>query len=548
VGRAIVRRLLPLHPARVVIASLREAEATAAAAELRASAEAEGVEITAEWGDIFLRTAHRGRTRRELLRTPEGRTELLEDTFGRLDEEAYGRSLLFHLIETHAPHVVVDCINTATAIAYQNLFGSAEEVWAEARRAGSVPREQLEAHLSTLYLPQLIRHTQLLLEGMRRAATRAYVKIGTSGTGGMGLNVPFTHSEERPSRALLGKASVAGAQSLLLFLMGRTPDAPAIKEIKPSASIAWKRIAYGPVLRGGRPIERCDSTTPVPIREAFSGGPRAEGVPDSGEEGDAGSKMDGVIESVFLDAGENGLFSLSEFETISSLGLMEVITPEEIADAAVSEILGRSTGRDIVGALDGSIFGPTYRGGAMREAALRHMEELEVEHRVRSVAFEMLGPPHLTKLLFEAHLLERLFVDMRAAAKLDPAATATAALELVQNDARLRSDILSVGLPIVLPDGHSVLRGREVNVMPGPGASPEDPRWANRGWVDLRADSWVRWRQRCERYVREVIEVPGAEAGSFADLDVRGRDGSIRPGALAAFVLRVEEEGERIKR
>ena len=40
-----------------------------------------------------------------------------------------------------------------------------------------------------------------------------------------------------------------------------------------------------------------------------------------------------ALESVFLDAGENGLFSLGEYETISALGLMEVITPEEIADA-----------------------------------------------------------------------------------------------------------------------------------------------------------------------------------------------------------------------
>src|SRR3989449_5134638 len=47
-----------------------------------------------------------------------------------------------------------------------------------------------------LPLPQLIRHAQIITEALRRAGTQAYVKIGTSGTGGMGFNIPYTHSEE----------------------------------------------------------------------------------------------------------------------------------------------------------------------------------------------------------------------------------------------------------------------------------------------------------------------------------------------------------------
>ena len=68
----------------------------------------------------------------------------------------------------------------------------------------------------------------------------------------MGLNIPYTHSEERPSSVLLSKSAVAGAHTLLLFLMGRTPDAPITKEIKPTAAIAWKRIGYGEVRSGER--------------------------------------------------------------------------------------------------------------------------------------------------------------------------------------------------------------------------------------------------------------------------------------------------------
>ncbi|MFO7587371.1 MAG: hypothetical protein R6X22_04790, partial [Gemmatimonadota bacterium] len=71
---------------------------------------------------------------------------------------------------------------------------------------------------------------------------------------------------------------------------------------------------------------------------------------------------------------------------------------------------------------------------------------------------------------------------------------------------------------------------------------------ANRGWVDLRPASWERWRERCASYLETVVGALGAEHGSRTDLDLRARGAAIRPGALAAFVLRYEDEGERMKR
>lgn len=536
VGRAIARRVLSRRPERLVIGGLWEDEAREAVEDLRNLDASGDVEIVPEWGDVFLREEHGGRTRAELLTSEKGRRQVLDDLFGPLDEEVYGRSALCGLLERREPEILVDCVNTATAIAYQDLFTTAEELRGQVDQRGSASAATVEAHLSSLYLPQLIRHIQLLLEGMRRTGTELYLKIGTSGTGGMGLNVPFTHSEERPSPTLLAKASIAGAHSLLLFLMARTPDAPVVKEIKPTAAIAWKEIAFGPVGRGDRTLKRVDARDPVPLDEAF------------GEDVSASwTTTDELLESVYLDAGENGLFSLGEFETISALRMMEIVTPEEIAETVLGEIEGRPTGKEIVGALDGASFGPTYRAGVMREAALRRMEELEREHDVRSVAFEMLGPPRLSKLLFEASLLRRLLSGVEEASRLDPGATAARAEELVLGDRRLRSDILSIGLPILLADGTRLLRGPRVEVEPDPGHVQVD-RWAHRGWVDLRPSAWERWAERCTSYVEAHIRTAGPDAGSVSDLDVRARTGEIRPGALAAHVFRTEDEGERIMR
>ena len=372
---------------------------------------------------------------------------------------------------------------------------------------------------------------------MRRVGTVCYLKVGTSGTGGMGLNIPFTHSEERPSRMLLAKSGVAGAHSLLLFLMARTPGAPAVKEIKPTAAISWKRIAHGVVHRKGKPIQCYDARRALPVQDAF--------VPGAEQVAQASGKS---LEGVYLDAGENGLFSVGEFEALTALGLMEYITPEEIANNVVREIRGYPTGRDVVAALDASTSGPTYRAGVLRETALTRMEELEHHHSVTSVAFEMLGPPRLSKLLFEAAILARVHTDLRTLAESDAEETARRAQELITADAELRMRVLSIGLPILLRDGQALLRGPEVKVRPEPGQSPADPRLADNGWVDLRPANWRKWRERAASMLHEANGVPGPDQGSRNDSEPGARGRQIRPGRMAAWVFRHEDRGERAKR
>ena len=69
------------------------------------------------------------------------------------------------------------------------------------------------------------------------------------------------------------------------------------------------------------------------------------------------------------------------------------------------------------------------------------MEKLERQHGVDSVAFEMLGPPRLSKLLYEAHLLKLGFATFDGVIKTD-AKTISAGLEhLIRTNSQLRSQI-----------------------------------------------------------------------------------------------------------
>jgi NAD(P)-dependent dehydrogenase (short-subunit alcohol dehydrogenase family) len=536
VGRAVALRMLDFAPGHLLVASLRREEAEEVVAELERDPRAGRTRIEPVWGDLFVPHAYARSSREEIYADDEARGRFIDDLYGELTDGVFERSALGTLLVQTRPEVVVDSVNTAGALAYQDAFRSAGTL----RRLagdGRVDRAVAERHLATLYLPQLIRHTQIALEGMKRAGTAMYVKIGTAGTGGMGLNVPFTHSEERPSRVLLAKAGLAGAQSLLLFLMARTPGAPAVKEIKPTAAISWKRIAHGPILRGGQPVPRCDAVQALPVEEALAAG-----------EGEGWTMVDGPLEGVYVDSGENGFFAPSEFETLTALGLMEYVTPEEIAENVIREIQGMPSGRDVVAALDAATMGPTYRAGILRGQALERMEALEEEHGMKGVAYEMLGPPRLSKLLFEAAILERLYGTVSSGMELEPERTARRAGELIEDDADLRQRILSIGLPILLPDGARLMRGARVKVVPEEGESVGAEILMHRGWVDLRAANWSRWRERLRGYRNHVSGRPSLDSGSGGDHEFGERTDRIRPGRLGAWIFRYEDQGERIKR
>jgi len=526
VGMAVCRELLVRKPREIQIHSLRMEESERACEEL--AREANGTKLTPSAGNIF--GLVQGGTRRELIRAE----------LQRLADEDLTSFVLYNVLAEARPDAVIDCVNTATGIAYGDIFKSAERVLSQLE-GDALDAETTERLLDALYMPRLIRHIQVMYRGMIDAGTRVYVKVGTSGTGGMGLNIPYTHSEERPSRVLLSKSAMAGAQSMLLFLMARTPGAPITKEIKPAAAIAWKKIGYGPIRRGGQPLHRVEAR-PAPLGATFST-----------EDGAAARMLDAPYENVFIDTGENGVFSLEEFVTVTSEEQMEFVTPEEIARYLVFEIEGGNTGYDIVSALDGAVLGPTYRGGVLRHWAIEHMTELERQHGVRSVAFEMLGPPRNSKLLLEAHFLRCAFPSMDAVRESTPEAVRDTLNRLARERADLVQDALAVGIPILLDSGE-VLRGPKVLVPADAVDEPVTPakleEWVRDGWVDLRLANCTRWIERFQKIHDQTAALPEADTSSryLRNREFWYREPEIQPGKVVGWILSSEEGGWRMKR
>lgn len=559
VGRSVSRILITEGVKDLIITSLFDWEAEQFIKELKSEMDCKGITFHTGGGNLFVREEFKNLSRNEILNNAEFRKKFIKDIIEPLDLTILHESALYKIITKYNPDIVIDCINTATAVAYQDIFTATSDVFAQLNQFRENPdnRDQFldtaEKLLGTQYIPQLIRHVQIMLQGIKDAHSKMYVKVGTSGTGGMGLNIPYTHSEDKPSRVLLAKSAIAGAHTLLMFLMGRTPDAPVIKEIKPTATIAWKRITYGPVTVKGRHVNLEDCS----LENAF----KLDGKLDLHVKDPKISPImkDGknqVLEAPFVDTGENGMFSLGEFEAITDAGQMEFITPEEIAQTIVWEIKGRNTGSDIVSALDSATMGPTYRAGYMRKRVLDKMRKLEVEHQVDSVAFEMLGPPRLSKLLYEIYLLKCCFQSFQNIIKQTPKNMSVCLTKFLQENADVRSRIISIGIPILLSDGKSLIRGSVIKVPTAlENLNINDDsvnRWAYDGWLDLRIESMKSWQERIHTILKEIDSMPEHDTSSRntrnADYWLNEDDGNeIHIGKVVSWIFINEEKGERMK-
>lgn len=546
VGTAVCRQLLVHKAARVAIAARRETKARQAVDQLSAEHPELADRLVPAWGDVFLRAEWQGETgeaRDQVLADGEKRRRAVADILHPLDDEILRSSLLFEMITGLAPgldgapaEIVVDCMNTATAVSYQDIYALACHL-AELAEGGGAdtdwPRE-VGTLISALSVPQLVRHVQILYAAMREARTQAYVKVGTSGTGGMGFNIPYTHGEEKPSRLLLSKAALAGAQTMLTFLMARTPDAPPlVREIKPTALIGWHEIAHGPIRRRGKDIPLFD----CPPDNAVSIEQKSNLVPA----GDFGIGTGETLEGPYIDTGENGLFTADEFAAITTLRQMQLITPEEVARTVVAELLGGNTGHDVIAALDGSASGPTYRGGYLRQAALARLRQLEDRHGP-GIAYEVLGPPRLSKLLYEAHLLRSVLGSVSTVIDMRPEELSAALAKRVEEDTNLRRRILSVGIPILLPDGIRLLRGPVIKAGD-----------AHSGWVDLTPDNMRKWQGRLVEIRREVqAELRGDTSSRAERIFAASRDWVpspefFAPGEIVGWIFLREEGGRRQK-
>jgi hypothetical protein len=382
------------------------------------------------------------------------------------------------------------------------------------------------------------------------------------------LNLPFTHSESKPSNLILAKNEAAFGHTGLLYLWGQTPGAPAVHEIKPGAAIGYRNIGVHSVSDryGNNYIRR-----PRLLRLDGDSGESSLNVRENESDYPKLKEMTAVA----VDMGENGLMTADEFRILSAPGSMEMISPEEIAEVCVQELLGIGTGHNVLACIRGSVLAPGFRAGVSRNSAEQCFGELDELDATRnaatmpSVALGRLGPPLVSKILFEAHILKLHFGcdGLQKLADCNPLELSLDLSTKVQKAAKQEfcctgSSVTlpslihvapTIGVPVLLQD-NVMLRGPNLTV-PEPNGNDSIfdltkqeviNEHARSGWVDLTQSNLQVWKKRANHILLEP-PVSSSDTTMLMGLhySTSGSHKEIDPAALASWILAGEVRGHR---
>lgn len=255
------------------------------------------------------------------------------------------KELLYKIIIDFSPDFIIDSINTAAQCAYINT------------------RSRVIDGVGIGFL-LLLRYYQILYhllnqsfwqERKKKIRILEYIKIGTTGIGGMGLDIPFTHGEEQPSLSLLKKVAMAGSQTNILFAIRNSRGMANIQEIIPATSIF-----------------------------------QLSGFNTTHKE---------------IDGGESRGYALEEFRLLTDQSQMGVIDAFELAGIIADALQAGESRYDALNALMRARVARSVKSFRMRRDTLSSWLQDQNEHAALSVAHGNLGPWRTRKLLFELFIL-----------------------------------------------------------------------------------------------------------------------------------------------
>src|SRR3989344_29165 len=238
------------------------------------------------------------------------------------------------LTDDSSPDIIVNCLNLAT------IFS---------RGSTNSHQDLINFHLGLYQIFLSLNHIH-------------YIQVGTTGTGGMGINAPFSHGEDLSKLPLFLKASFAGACTALLIILSRSFDDTnhRVSEVKPGLAIFNDELTE-------TEIDRCSL--------------------------------------VLSDGGENGNYTYNELAILTAF--MGFTTAYKIAEKVFLVINEDRSEKlvsnfDVIESANQSIVGQDEEDQKIRDSLLQRMAEKSTSNYI--IATGNLGPPSLTRDLILATL------------------------------------------------------------------------------------------------------------------------------------------------
>ena len=140
--------------------------------------------------------------------------EIIDYFYKEIDESIIKEATITTLVDKYRPEIIIDAINSATVLgnAYNPEYKRKEYI--------TNPSECSKMLMADDYTTKIINFVYSLKYSIEKYKVKKYVKVSTTGLGGMGINMPYTHGDNPKinlSSALMGKIAASGVLHQLLW-------------------------------------------------------------------------------------------------------------------------------------------------------------------------------------------------------------------------------------------------------------------------------------------------------------------------------------------
>lgn len=470
IGRAILKRVYEFNPEMVHIHNLTKEENEKI--KLRSDLISGDIKYSFSSGNIFMPYSLKDLNNNDLV---SKKNEIIAYFYQDLNENVLKKSTIYTLVEKFKPDLIIDAVNTATVLG--KAYNPCETQWLYK----SDIKNCCENVLVNDFTTKIINFVSGLKLAMETFRVQKYIKVSTTGLGGMGFNMPYTHGDNPTynlSNALMGKISASGVLHQLLWNLQHTKGLD-ISVVVPGTFVGVDSVMKDDVDNDFGFVKKRLKIYPKTIEFG------KEMMYNDCEVGD-------VLKFEVVRAGENHVYSMPELATLTALGQMEAITKEEVADAVIKDIIGQ-TKSSIFEAMNKNMLKPTYLG---RDMVKRILSNNKV-NRDNGIATGNLGVT-TAKHLYELYLIKKIIPTLKSALSDDlDISTITEKVNMVLvKDQNLIDEIVSLGIAIITNNNQlyvgdytlapsklerKILTEENVN------------KWAEIGWVDLRGKNIEYW-------------------------------------------------------
>jgi len=462
IGKAILKKLNQLLPEAIMIHNLTFGENQELQSNFKFE---ESIEVSYSYGNIFMPYHLKDLLNNDLMSKKE---DIINYFYQEIDECSLKQSTLYTIVSRFNPDIIIDAINTATVLGRNyNPLQTKNEFINDAQLC-------CEQILVNDFTGKIIAFVSALKYVMESCGVKKYIKVSTTGLGGMGFNIPYTHGDNPSynlSNALMGKISASGVLHQLLWNLEHTKGLN-ISLIIPATFVGIDSVKNDDVETDIGYVKKRMGIQPYFIKE---------GKYLRYNDCQFGKPLNFCV----VRAGENHVYSINEVHALAAIGQMESITKEEVAEAVIKDFYG-DTSFNILATMDKTMLGPTYLGQHM----IHKIYDENIEGAL-GVATGNLGVT-ASKHLYELYFIKKIVPTMQQIEKLSDNDYERITIDINKRlllETNIIEEAISLGIPIITNNGYLYIGDYSLtpNKMQRNILTYENiNKWARVGWIDLR--------------------------------------------------------------